>query len=48
MDFITWWLDKHYIWSTVLTPEIVLAWAFYKGLVGRGIAAFLLTISWKS
>ena len=42
MDFINWWFDKHYIWSTILTPAITLAWCCYKGIVGRGIIDFLL------
>lgn len=41
MDFILWWLDEHYIASTIFTPGITLAWCFYKGLILRGIIAFI-------
>jgi hypothetical protein len=41
--FITWWFEKHFIWSTLLTPGMTLAWCFYKGLVLRGIVAGFLT-----
>ncbi len=40
--FITWWFEKHWFWSTVLTPGMTLAWCFYKGLVWRGIVAGFL------
>lgn len=42
MEFIEWYLDKHYIISTLLTPILALIWAVYKGLVLRGIVAFML------
>ena len=42
MEFITWWFDSHYIVSTIFTPGMALAWCVYKGLVFRGIVAFLI------
>jgi hypothetical protein len=42
MEFIEWWFTKHWIASTFFTPAMTLAWACYKGLVVRGIVAFLL------
>ena len=41
VDFLSWWIEKHYIWSTILTPQITLAWALYKGLWIRGIMSVL-------
>jgi hypothetical protein len=41
--FITWWFEKHFIWSTLLTPGMTLAWCFYKELLWRGIVAGFLT-----
>jgi hypothetical protein len=43
MDFITWWFDEHWVWSTLLTPAITFAWCCFKGEVVRGIVAFGLT-----
>jgi hypothetical protein len=40
-DFITWWFDTHYIWSTLLTPAMTLAWCCWKGVVVRGSIAFI-------
>ena len=40
-EFLSWWIEKHYIWSTLLTPQITLAWAFYQGLWMRGIMSVL-------
>lgn len=28
-DFLQWFLDKHYIISTFLMPEVALAWAMW-------------------
>ena len=42
MDFITWWFDEHWFWSTLLTPMITFAWCVFKGEVLRGVVAFLL------
>lgn len=41
-DFLTWWIEKHWFWSTVLTPGITFAWACYKGLFWRGVVSLLL------
>jgi hypothetical protein len=41
-NFIQWWFDTHFIASTIFTPAMTLGWCFYKGLVARGIIAFLL------
>lgn len=41
-DFITWLFDKHYIASTIFLPWFTFFWCCYKGLVIRGIVAFLL------
>ena len=41
-EFFEWWMVKHYILSTIITPQITLAWALYKGLWWRGIASFFL------
>ena len=41
-DFILWWFDNHWFWSTLLTPAITFAWCVFKGEVIRGIFAFLL------
>jgi hypothetical protein len=43
--FITWWFEKHFIWSTLLTPGMTLAWCFYKGLVLRGIVSGFLVLA---
>ena len=40
--FIDWWFGRHWFWSTILTPEIVFAWACWKGLAMRAIAAFIM------
>ncbi len=31
MDFINWWLDTHYIWSSILTPGLSVLWCIFKG-----------------
>jgi len=40
-DFLTWWFEKHWFWSTLLTPGVCFAWACWKGLVARAIVAFI-------
>lgn len=42
-DFITWWFEEHWFWSTIITAPLAFAWCCYKGLVLRGIMAFLLS-----
>jgi hypothetical protein len=42
MDFINWWLEEHFIISTIITPALSLAWSFYKGLFIRGIISGFL------
>ena len=46
MDFIMWWFDDHYIWSTILTPKLSLIWAVYVGSVGRAFGCFLPVVCW--
>lgn len=46
MDFITWWFDEHYIFSTALSPVLTLAWSLYHGLIIRGIISGILTLVW--
>jgi len=41
MEFIEWWFDTHYIASTIFTPALSFAWACWKGLLLRGVAAVL-------
>lgn len=48
MDFITWWFDEHYIWSTLLTPTVTFAWCIFKGEVIRGVIAFLWMMSFTT
>ena len=43
MDFISWWFDKHWFWSTLLTPTLTFAWCIFKGEVIRGVIAFFLS-----
>lgn len=40
-NFIEWWFENHWFWSTILTPAITFAWCVFKGEVVRGIIAFL-------
>ena len=40
--FLVWWFDTHYIWSTLLTPQFTVAWAFYNDLVARAVVAIFL------
>lgn len=42
MDFIAWWFEEHWFWSTLLTPMFTFAWACFKGLFWRGVVSFLL------
>ena len=42
MDFIDWVFDKHYILSTIFIPGLSFWWCVYKGLVIRGVIAFIL------
>ncbi len=30
-DFITWWFESHYIWSLLVTPELMCVYSIYKG-----------------
>ncbi|MBF0398794.1 MAG: hypothetical protein HQK78_18600 [Desulfobacterales bacterium] len=39
MDFIHWWFEKHYVWSTIFTPLLTIIWCCYKKLFIRGIIA---------
>ena len=41
-DFLTWWFDVHWFWSTVLTSTMTFVWCIWKGEVVRGVVAFLL------
>lgn len=29
IDFLTWTFDRHYIWSTILCPELSVFWGFW-------------------
>lgn len=42
-NFIVWWFDTHYIWSTLLTPMMTLAWCIFTDQGARGLVAFILT-----
>ena len=44
MDFITWWFDKHYIWSTILTPFFSFIWCLFNDDASkiRAVIAFIL------
>lgn len=42
MDFISWWFEEHWFWSTLLTPAMTFAWCCFKGLFWRGVVSFLL------
>ncbi len=44
MEFLTWWFDKHYIVSTLITTEMAIAWCVYKGLVVRGLVCVFLIL----
>lgn len=44
MEFLEWWFTEHYILATLFTAKFTLIWAVYKGLVVRGIVAFLLCV----
>jgi len=38
--FFIWWLEEHYILSTILTPFITMIWCIFKGeFIWRGLAA---------
>jgi len=43
MDFVTWWFDTHYIWSTILTPWLTFIWCIFKGSFWRGVVAFIFS-----
>lgn len=49
MDFINWWFDTHYLWSTLLTPAMTIAWCCFKGdMVWRMIVAIFLYLAYNS
>lgn len=44
-DFVTWWFDVHYIWSTLITPFFSIMWVLYTdGNVGRLIVGVVLSL----
>jgi hypothetical protein len=44
MDFINWWFDTHYVWSTILTPVFSFIWGIYIDSVSRVIWAGIMVI----
>lgn len=43
--FFMWWLEEHYIWSTILTPFITFMWCVFKGdATVRAIVAFVIWV----
>ena len=47
MDFITWWFEVHYIWSTLLTPVTSFVWLIYTDGNGwRMVTCLLLALVW--
>jgi hypothetical protein len=49
MDFLSWWFDKHYIYSLFFTPGMSFAWCIWSGDLGwRPViaAGWALTSMW--
>ncbi len=46
MDFIYWWFDEHYVWSTLLSPFVTFLWCCFKGLGWRGFSALMIWFFW--
>lgn len=44
MEFLQWWFDKHYIFSTIITTEMTLAWCAFNGLIWRGLFCIFLIL----
>jgi hypothetical protein len=40
--FWLWWMEEHYVWSTILTPFLVFIWCIFKEEAGRAVIAFIL------
>jgi hypothetical protein len=41
--FFMWWLEEHYILSTIFTPLITMLWCIFKGeFVWRGLVAMFI------
>lgn len=50
-QFFLWWFEEHYIWSTLLTPFLVMLWTIFKGeFIWRGVVACLvwLGVWWRA
>jgi len=47
--FFIWWLEDHYVWSTLLTPFITMIWCIFKGeFIWRGLVAAFVWICFSS
>ncbi len=41
--FFMWWLEEHYIWSTILTPAMTTLWCIFKDdFLPRGVVACII------
>jgi hypothetical protein len=44
-QFLLWWFDTHYIWSTILTPFWTMLWTIFKGeFLWRGVVCCIIWI----
>ncbi len=47
MDFINWYFDTHYIWSTILSPVGSMLWAIYHSNFDRFFGGlFVYFMAW--
>lgn len=44
MDFITWWFDVHYIWSTILMPVFSFIWGIYMDNPTRMVVSAIVAV----
>ncbi len=43
-DFLSWWFDTHYIWSTILTPKATVLWLIFTDNWGWRMACVLTAL----